>query len=265
MDSKVVNKKVMESEGKRFKQARQKLGLTLVDMVNMTGYSMSTISGVENEHDVPSKRLRQLLIERLDLNEEWLKSGRGQIFNESQQTALAKIITDETKIYSPAEQNIRNDKDFVAVINKLRIMPHSERKQHLVAMHRTLDSLVKLDKKSHSKKSEDEKHRDEMNRLFAELLVANAEDHLSKTAASQKKPLTNEAKTLTNEAVQSILPKLIQRLKRATEARGSKSELAAWLGVHRQSVTDWLSGKQEPGGETTLKLLQWVEQQERQK
>jgi DNA-binding transcriptional regulator YiaG len=65
--------------------------------------------------------------------------------------------------------------------------------------------------------------------------------------------------------VQPVLPKLIERLKRATEARGSKAELAAWLGVHRQSVTDWLSGKQEPGGEITLRLLTWVEQQERQK
>lgn len=77
--------------------------------------------------------------------------------------------------------------------------------------------------------------------------------------------LTIKADSLTNTSVQPILPKLIQRLKRATEARGSKSELAKWLGVHRQSVTDWLSGKQKPGGEITLKLLQWVEQKERQK
>jgi DNA-binding transcriptional regulator YiaG len=64
--------------------------------------------------------------------------------------------------------------------------------------------------------------------------------------------------------MQPALPKLIQRLNRATEERGRKSKLAAWLGVHRQCVPDWLSGKQEPGGEITLKLLQWVESQERQ-
>lgn len=81
----------------------------------------------------------------------------------------------------------------------------------------------------------------------------------------EKTQLTLKADSLTNDGVQPVLPKLIQRLKRATEARGSKSELAKWLGVHRQLVTDWLSGKQEPGGETTLRLLNWVEQQERQK
>jgi len=77
--------------------------------------------------------------------------------------------------------------------------------------------------------------------------------------------LTQDAFKSTTDFVKPVLPKLIQRLQRATEAHGSKSELAAWLGVPRQSVTDWLSGRKEPGGETTLRLLHWVEQQERQK
>ena len=80
-----------------------------------------------------------------------------------------------------------------------------------------------------------------------------------------KKELTEKVDSLTNSTVNAVLPKLIKRLNNATKSRGSKSKLAAWLGVHRQSVTDWLSRKQEPGGEITLKLLQWVEQQERQK
>lgn len=73
-----------------------------------------------------------------------------------------------------------------------------------------------------------------------------------------------EVNTLSNEkAPTATLPRLIERLNRATQARGSKAELAAWLGVHRQMVTDWLSGKQKPGGEITLQLLQWVERQKR--
>lgn len=84
-------------------------------------------------------------------------------------------------------------------------------------------------------------------------------------AQAKKSSLTKEAESLTSDPVQPVLPKLIQRLQRATAERGSKSELAKWLGVHRQSVTDWLSGKQEPGGEITLRLLHWVEQRECQK
>lgn len=82
--------------------------------------------------------------------------------------------------------------------------------------------------------------------------------------APQKSQLTNKADSLTFTGMKPVLPKLIERLKRATAERGKKSELAIWLGVHRQCVTDWLSGKQEPGGEITLKMLRWVEQQERQ-
>ncbi len=65
--------------------------------------------------------------------------------------------------------------------------------------------------------------------------------------------------------VKPILPKLIERLRKATEGRGRKTELASWLGVSPQKVTDWLSERVEPSGETTLRLLHWVEQQERQK
>lgn len=81
----------------------------------------------------------------------------------------------------------------------------------------------------------------------------------------RKTQLTKKAYSLTSNDVQPVLPKLIERLKLVTSERGQKSKLAAWLGVHRQCVTDWLSGKQEPGGEITLKMLRWVEQQERQK
>lgn len=82
---------------------------------------------------------------------------------------------------------------------------------------------------------------------------------------AEKSDLTIKADSLTSIDVQPVLPKLIERLKNATSDRGQKTALAKWLGVHRQCVTDWLSGKQEPGGEITLRLLKWVEQQERQK
>lgn len=58
------------------------------------------------------------------------------------------------------------------------------------------------------------------------------------------------------------MPGLLGRLRKATEARGRKSELAAWLGVPLPTLSVWLSGKQEPGGEATLRLLQWVRAEE---
>lgn len=109
-------------------------------------------------------------------------------------------------------------------------------------------------------------------KYYRKLMAASGEflsAHVSESGESSvilsEIDLTGKVSSLTKVSVQAVLPKLIHRLKRATEARGKKSELADWLGVHRQMVTDWLSGKQEPGGENTLRLLHWVELQERQK
>jgi transcriptional regulator with XRE-family HTH domain len=62
--------------------------------------------------------------------------------------------------------------------------------------------------------------------------------------------------------VQPIMPKLIERLRHVTAERGRKTELAKRLGVSQQKVSDWLSGRVEPSGETTLRLLEWVTAEE---
>lgn len=67
------------------------------------------------------------------------------------------------------------------------------------------------------------------------------------------------------EEVKAKFPDLLERLKKITQERGKKTALAKFLGVKLSRVSQWLSGEYEPGGETTLQMLQWVEQQERQK
>ena len=78
-----------------------------------------------------------------------------------------------------------------------------------------------------------------------------------------EKALTNDPPAVTSSPVQPIMPTLVERVRKATEARGRKTELAAVLGVPRQRMNDWLSGQREPDGETTLRLLHWVEPEER--
>jgi len=90
-------------------------------------------------------------------------------------------------------------------------------------------------------------------RLEAERKKAEISD-LTKTATSSKLA-----------EVKAQLPSLLERLNRATKETGKMSALAKFLGVPLASVSRWLSGKREPGGEITLKMLHWVEQQERQK
>jgi transcriptional regulator with XRE-family HTH domain len=87
------------------------------------------------------------------------------------------------------------------------------------------------------------------------------------TAAKEnpKKPVDNLTLSAKSEDVKHSMSKLLERLKKATAEHGQKTVLAKHLGVPPVSVSQWLSGVKEPGGETTLKLLNWVELQERQK
>ena len=58
------------------------------------------------------------------------------------------------------------------------------------------------------------------------------------------------------------LDKLLKRLLAIFKQRGKKAELADFLKVPRPRVSEWLSGAREPGGETTLRLLAWVQAEE---
>jgi hypothetical protein len=57
---------------------------------------------------------------------------------------------------------------------------------------------------------------------------------------------------------------LLGKVRKLTSARGMKVKLAAALHAPLPRISEWLSGKYAPSGQTTLRLLQWVEQQERE-
>ena len=82
---------------------------------------------------------------------------------------------------------------------------------------------------------------------------------------TEREPLTSISLKSKEWGVKSEVKKLIERVKRKASARGAKLQLARALGVAPARISEWLSGEKEPGGEYTLKLLHWVEQQERQK
>jgi transcriptional regulator with XRE-family HTH domain len=100
---------------------------------------------------------------------------------------------------------------------------------------------------------------------FVEFIVKTTRDFISKlTESTKKKPLTDVTLTDNIPLVQSPMANLLDRLNKATSQRGQKTALAKRFGVPLANVSQWLSGEREPGGETTLRLLNWVEQQERQ-
>jgi len=77
--------------------------------------------------------------------------------------------------------------------------------------------------------------------------------------------LTSSSLKGNSKGVQYEIKKLIERVKRKASKPGAKAELARALGVKPPRISEWLSGEKEPGGDYTLRLLRWVEQQECQK
>ena len=58
----------------------------------------------------------------------------------------------------------------------------------------------------------------------------------------------------------ALLPVLLADLRTFTKAgRGRVNALAADLGIAQPTVSAWLNGHQEPGGEATLQLAAWLE------
>jgi len=79
---------------------------------------------------------------------------------------------------------------------------------------------------------------------------------------AKKKVLTDVTVTDNIAPVKSPMANLLDRLNHATARRGMKTVLAKVMRVPLANVSQWLSGEREPGGETTLRLLHWVQKQE---
>jgi transcriptional regulator with XRE-family HTH domain len=76
---------------------------------------------------------------------------------------------------------------------------------------------------------------------------------------SSEKSLTDVSLKSKTASMKSEMQKLIEKVKAKASRPGGKSQLATELGVAPARVSEWLSGKKEPGGEYTLRLLKWVE------
>jgi transcriptional regulator with XRE-family HTH domain len=93
------------------------------------------------------------------------------------------------------------------------------------------------------------------------ILYAHYESIVKKAEESgllAKRYLTNAESADSSIDVEAQLPELLERLKKATSAPGKKTELAGVLKAPLASVSRWLSGEREPGGEIALQMDAWA-------
>ena len=77
----------------RIKELRKALGLTQNDFGNRLGLSPNTVTNYETGRRVPSNQVFIGICREFNVNEEWLRTGTGTMFNEmSQDEELAYIV-----------------------------------------------------------------------------------------------------------------------------------------------------------------------------
>jgi transcriptional regulator with XRE-family HTH domain len=98
---------------------------------------------------------------------------------------------------------------------------------------------------------------------FEKVLVAMEQDPWLEIKSTFLLPQSS-LKSRTSGVNILTLDELLAVLRSKTSRKGGMARLAKDIHVQQARVSEWLSGKKVPGGETTFRLLQWVEQQERQ-
>ena len=85
---------------KRLKEVRKALGLTQQEFADTIGSKRNTIAKYETETNVPSTAVISLICSKFNVNEEWLRTGKGEMFIElskSEEIAsfMGDVLTDE--------------------------------------------------------------------------------------------------------------------------------------------------------------------------
>lgn len=231
------------SFGERLRWIRKRVRCeTLAEMGTLIGCTPSYLSKLETRRSTnPTEALISAICQRCGLARGWLVQGEGEPFTQAPiDAATRKADEDENQ----AEEKARAV--FDALIRIHRATP------------RLVEALLALVDREFREISEHDWR-------IARHLISEISSRLTEyPAPSQGKfLLTDVGLGHTSSAVPPLLAKLIDRVRTATVKRGSRAALARLLGVERGVLNAWLSGRHQPGGEHTLRLLHWVGQQER--
>jgi transcriptional regulator with XRE-family HTH domain len=84
---------VIGSVNQRIKQTRQALRLSQVQFSRVISLSSGYLAGVEVEKRKVNERLVKLICSSFNVNEKWLKSGEGEMFDRNPDENFTKLIS----------------------------------------------------------------------------------------------------------------------------------------------------------------------------
>lgn len=230
--------------------------MTLREFAERIGCDPGYLSKVENGK---SKKLSRPFLKRVYLatktNPEWLLSGKGGPFISSpSDEALADTLLKWSEKRSQRIFAVLHD--LHPALDAASVIGHLFEEYSLTDLKEFWDTL-----RREVYPQLPAPGREFWNEVYSQLLDGwlQAEDKRTTNELTDTETLPSVAD------VKPKLPSLLERLKKATAETGKKSELAEFLKAPLASVSRWLSGEREPGGEVALQMLHWVEQQERKK
>lgn len=88
----------------RIKEVRKSLGLTQQEFADRIGVKRNTVATYEGGRNIPIDSVVSLICKEFNVNEEWLRTGEGEMFQDLSQGELAARVVGEA---------LANDNEFI--------------------------------------------------------------------------------------------------------------------------------------------------------
>ena len=239
------------------------------DFSRLLGVTRARLAAIEAEYSPLQFQVGQQICERCNICQRWLAEGMDPVIGRLVYPADFLVLIKPRQLFSRAYDDTLKDKTTALIEESLMATKGIQRyesaggtakkaAEHYAGLLRSI-WFERYDIATQGK-------------LFGWLNGAagsfsnqNASAIVFPSGQGHEKSLLTDAETGSKVGgVKIELPGLLARLKKATAQKGKKSELAKYLqrvtkeNVPLASVSRWLSGEREPGGEIALQLDAWA-------
>ena len=181
----------------RIKEVRKSLQLTMDQFGEKIGLSKSGISSIENGNRNVTPKHIKLVCAEFNVNEEWLRTGKGEMFNYSEDDSLIEKLTAEYKLDGFVKRLLKKYLELTEqqrnAVNSFLDKVYEEEFANSQSSENITDEISATEEDSDTKKKPEEFPPEYKNMSTEELLnQANIiENLLEKRQAEELSSLTN--------------------------------------------------------------------------
>jgi transcriptional regulator with XRE-family HTH domain len=207
------------------------------------------------------------ICETFTLSQEWLATGNGKesdytLFSLPIQARIAPRMLFSKAYDDYLEPELRNqlsDSGTSAFASALAATELSDIQVNLVkSIGLTTGDQIRAAFAAGFKKILDSLPPNQVWPFWRHIMAAGEQFDAEYGEESKKNQLTCVDVSVNMSVVKSQLKALLADINRITQEPGKKTKLAEFLGAPLASVSRWLSGDREPGGETALRMRYWA-------